>query len=66
MSDGPHRSLPMKKGWQHVAERADNRAFGADEISTAMIPALERDCRDEMNPGSLTVSGMCSKSKRLY
>ena len=49
MSDGPHRSLPMKRGWQHVAERADNCAFGADEISTAMIPALERDCRDEMS-----------------
>jgi hypothetical protein len=39
----------MKRSWQHVAERADNRAFAVDEISTAMIPALERDCRDEMS-----------------
>jgi hypothetical protein len=50
MSDGPHRSLPMKRAWRIVAERADNRAFGIDEICTAMIPALARDCRDEMSP----------------
>lgn len=42
MSDGPHRSLRMKRGWQRVAERADNGAFGVDEISNAVIPALER------------------------
>lgn len=48
MSDGPHRSLPMKPCWKRVAERADNPAFAADEISTAMIPALEQDCRDEL------------------
>ncbi len=39
----------MKHGWQRVAERADNGAFGADEISNALIPALERDCRDDMS-----------------
>lgn len=50
MSDGPHRSLPMKRRWQSVAERADNHAFGVDEISAAMIPALESDCRDEISP----------------
>jgi len=27
MSDGPHRSLEMRKGWKRVAESADNRAF---------------------------------------
>ena len=50
MSDGPHRSLPMKPGWKRVAERADNRAFAPEEISTAIIPALRQDCRDEMIP----------------
>jgi hypothetical protein len=49
MSDGPHRSLSMKRGWRRVAERADNSAFGVDEISNAVIPALRRDCRDEMS-----------------
>jgi hypothetical protein len=49
MSDGPHRSLPMRLGWRRVAERGDNRAFAPDEISKAIIPALEQDCRAEMN-----------------
>ena len=51
MSDGPHRSLPMKRKWQFVAERADKDAHGIDEISIALIPALEGDCRDEITPG---------------
>lgn len=50
MSDGPHRSLPMPPGWKRVAERSDNAAFSCEEISTALIPALEQDCRAEMSP----------------
>lgn len=49
MSDGPHRSLRMKRGWRRVAERTDNDAFGIDEISNAVFSALEHDCRDEMS-----------------
>jgi len=51
MSDGPHRSLPMRSGWKRVAERGDKRAFAADEISRAIVPALEQDCRTEMQLG---------------
>jgi hypothetical protein len=50
MSDGPHRSLPMRKGWKRVAESADNDAFGTDEIRDAILPALEEDCRGEISP----------------
>src|SRR5215472_10713054 len=50
MSDGPHRSLPMRLGWRRVAESADNEAFGYDEIRDAIPPALEQDCRGEMSP----------------
>src|SRR5258706_10470727 len=50
MSDGPHRSLPMRKGWKRVAESADNQAFGTDEIRDAILPALEEDCRGEISP----------------
>src|SRR3989442_9513982 len=50
MSDGPHRSLPMKRRWQYVAERADKRAYTTGEISEVIAPALEQDCRDEMSP----------------
>lgn len=49
MSDGPHRSLRMRRGWQRVAERGDKSAFEIDEISNAIIPALEQDCREEMS-----------------
>ena len=58
MSDGPHRSLPMRPGWRRVAERGDNSAFAPDEISRAIIPALELDCRDELNPELL--DGICA------
>src|SRR4051794_20255814 len=51
MSDGPHRSLTMSSGWKRVAERGDKRAFTADEISRAIVPALEQDCHTEMQPG---------------
>lgn len=50
MSDGPHRSLPMRRGWKRVAESADNHAFGTDEIRDAILPALEEDCRGEISP----------------
>jgi hypothetical protein len=53
MSDGPHRSLPMRRAWQRVAERSDKRAFTAQEISEALAPALEQDCQAEMPPAFL-------------
>jgi hypothetical protein len=48
MSDGPHRSLPMRPAWRRVAERGDKRAYTPQEISQALAPALEQDCRDDM------------------
>ena len=50
MSDGPHRSLPMRSGWKRVAERGANSAFSTGEIASAIIPALEQDCRAELAP----------------
>lgn len=66
MSDGPHRSLPMKRKWQSVAERAYNHAFDVDEISAAMIPALAGDCRDEMSPRFIEhVRRLCEEQETL-
>jgi hypothetical protein len=48
MSDGPHRSLPMRRPWKTVAECADNAAFEVEEIREFILPALENDCRREM------------------
>lgn len=53
MSDGPHRSLPMKRAWKRVAERADKDAFTIEEVSAAIVPILERDCRAEIDRGFL-------------
>jgi len=48
MSDGPHRSLPMRRPWKTVAECADNAAFEVEEIREFILPALENDCRREI------------------
>lgn len=50
MSDGPHRSLPMRRGWKKVAECGANHAFAPEEVSQRIAPALEEDCRAEMTP----------------
>ena len=50
MSDGPHRSLPMRRRWQLVVERADKRSYTVAEITDALVPALAQDCRTEMSP----------------
>jgi hypothetical protein len=49
MSDGPHRSLPMRRGWKRVAEWADLPAFEITEIRDALIPALDDDCCQEVS-----------------
>jgi len=53
MSDGPHRSLPMRQGWRRVAERGANANFTTEQIAAAIEPALEQDCRAEIDSGFL-------------
>ena len=48
MSDGPHRSLPMRPSWKKLAERVGNPAFSAEEICNAFQAALEEDWRKEI------------------
>ena len=52
MSDGPHRSLKMPRGWKKLAERADNKAYATEEVRDALPAALEQDWRAEV-PDSL-------------
>ena len=52
MSDGPHRSLKMRRGWKQLAERADKKAFAPEEVRDALPAALEQDWRAEV-PDSL-------------
>jgi hypothetical protein len=56
----------MKPKWKGVAERAYNRTFGIEEISTAMMPALARDCRDELTTGFIDrIRGLCEEQETL-
>lgn len=46
MSDGPHRSLPMKRHWRDLAERGAKAAFSADDVRDAVPYALRKDARE--------------------
>ena len=48
MSDGPHRSLNMRRGWKRLSERADDRAFEPEEVREALPTALEQDWHAEI------------------
>jgi hypothetical protein len=56
----------MKPKWRSVAERAYNRAFGLDDISTAMMPALVSDYQDEITPRFIdSLRGICEQQETL-
>ena len=48
MSDGPHRSLEMRRSWKKLAERADKNVFTQEDVREALEVALERDWRVEV------------------
>jgi hypothetical protein len=43
MSDGPHRSLPLRRHWQDFAERCAKAAFSSTEVCEALPHALKKD-----------------------
>lgn len=47
MSDGPHKSLPMRGAWRKLAQRASNPAFETAEIAEAIPGALREDWKAE-------------------
>lgn len=46
MSDGPHRSLKMKKPWRGLAERADNLSYSQSEVDEHLSHALASECKE--------------------
>ncbi len=48
MSDGPHRSLPMRKPWKELAKRGDQDAYDARQVAEAAADALASDFRNEV------------------
>jgi hypothetical protein len=49
MSDGPHRSLPMRIAWKRLADRADMASCSPAEVEEAVCPALAADWRNEVS-----------------
>lgn len=49
MSDGPHRSLPMRKAWKELAKRADQRTYDLEQVSAAVPSALAGDWKNEVS-----------------
>ncbi|WP_374308972.1 hypothetical protein [Methylocella sp.] len=43
MSDGPHRSLPLRPHWRTLARRAAKAAHSPDEVAEALPFALKRE-----------------------
>ena len=50
MSDGPHKSLPMRPGWKKVAEYASKEAFTSNDVCDAIIAAIEQDYHKDISP----------------
>jgi len=66
MSDGPHRSLPMRPGWKRTAERADTASFESADITAAACRALEQDWRQEMSESCLRrLAEICVDQQQL-
>jgi hypothetical protein len=43
MSDGPHKSLPMRRHWKDLAERSAKAAFSPDQVAEALPHALKKE-----------------------
>lgn len=53
MSDGPHRSLPLRRAWKKVCEIADGRAHALDEVVECIPAALAADASSEIGENLL-------------
>jgi hypothetical protein len=49
MSDGPHRSLPMRKPWRELAKRADKLVYDSGQVADAAKDALASDFKNEVS-----------------
>ncbi|MEM9704437.1 MAG: hypothetical protein AAF850_00015 [Pseudomonadota bacterium] len=53
MSDGPYKSLKMRKAWRDVAERAHKDAFSLEERADGMCVALHDDFKRDVGKSAL-------------
>lgn len=50
MSDGPHRSLPLRRHWKKLAEWAATPSFSPDEVAASIPDALLKDFKEVYVP----------------
>lgn len=50
MSDGPFRSLPMRKAWKELAKRGDQDTYDSEQVAEAATAALATDFKMEVSP----------------
>lgn len=48
MSDGPHRSLKLRKPWKELAKRGDQSVYDVDQVAAAATDALASDFKNEV------------------
>lgn len=46
MSDGPHRSLPLRRHWRQLLERVVTPSFSSGEVVEALYNAIINDLRE--------------------
>jgi hypothetical protein len=66
MSDGPHRTLPMRPCWKHLAESADNPRFTLDEVVARLELALAVECGKALGPGFLDRLSHATQTPSLF
>ncbi len=54
MSDGPYRSLPMRRAWKKVAELAENENFAVHQVTDRVFQAVVKDFRKEVPRDAVT------------
>src|SRR5919202_1357737 len=66
MSDGPHRSLPMRRPWKRLAARADVPSYSPAEVAEALRSALVAGWSSEVTPSLLRRVGMLTEEGGLF
>lgn len=69
MSDGPHRTLNMRRPWKLLAERADGAAYSHADVVACVAPAVSSDWNSEVSADYLTEVGQflgCGKQSHMF
>lgn len=69
MSDGPHRTLDMRKPWKALVERADGGAYSHADVVSCVAPAVSTDWKVEVASDYLSEVGQflgCGQQSHLF